>query len=165
MNSQPDTCQGGLDLALRPASNSDSSLILSWRNDASTVATTLSRRSVKIDEHGPWFASKLDDPLCEMFIILGAEGPVGMVRVDYDENEGLISIVIGPEHRGKGIATAALRLVRTQLASYADRPALGAEILASNTASLRAFRSAGFRTVANDGSVVHMTEIHSDQVR
>lgn len=57
---------------------------------------------------------------------------VGQIRV----NNGVVSIVIGPEFRGLGIATAALKVLKPR--------ALTAEIKLSNRASLRAFEKAGF---------------------
>jgi RimJ/RimL family protein N-acetyltransferase len=75
-------------------------------------------------------------------------GTIGLFRVD-DRPE--VTYWIGPEHWGKGIATAALQLV---LAETSERP-IYARAASDNVGSLRVLEKAGFRRIGVDRGFAH----------
>lgn len=99
-----------------------------------------------------WFAQTLADQNSELWLLEEDGRPVGSVRLDALEKgtHWEISIIISPESRGRGIGTAALKLLRRQ---YKDRW-LVAEVLAGNDASRSAFLKAGFTPSIPSGTYV-----------
>ncbi len=115
-------------VTLRPATIKDAKLVYEWRMDPETRKQSHISTKFSWSSHRQWFAKHLS----EMKIIQIAKVPVGQLRVC----DGLVSIVIGREFRGNGIAAAALKILRPQ--------SLTAEIKLTNVASIRAFEKAGF---------------------
>jgi spore coat polysaccharide biosynthesis protein SpsF len=135
---------GADELRLRPAELGDRDRLLAWRNDADSVRFSLSGTAVGVDEHEQWFARRLDDPGTRLEIGERAGEAVGMVRVDVEAAVGTVSIAVAPEHRGHGLASRLLRALQRELAGDPQVDRLLAQVVEANTASARAFRSAGF---------------------
>ncbi len=116
-------------IRLRPAKPKDAQLVYRWRMDPETRKQSHNTGKFTKASHVKWF----NQHLAELSMIEWDGKTVGQIRI----HDGLVSIVVAPAYRGKGIATAALRklgMVRT----------FKAEIKPDNWASIRAFRKAGF---------------------
>ena len=78
-------------------------------------------------------------------LIAEADGePVGMVRVDVENAEGVVSVAVAPTHRGQGLGTRLLVALLDELRGDPQVDRLRAEVLDDNEASRRAFLAAGF---------------------
>jgi RimJ/RimL family protein N-acetyltransferase len=120
-------------MILRPAEMQDTSLLLTWRNDELTRQMSRSQETVGFEGHVAWLKTKLSDPSV-YFMIAEENGiPVGTVRID----NGELNYTVSPEHRGCGIATAMLTLVKERFGPFR------AEIKKENIASVRAAEKAG----------------------
>lgn len=115
----------------------DAQRLFDWRNDPLTRAMSKTTEPVEWSGHVQWLERRLSRPEPLLFIAEVDGAAIGTFRVDDDE----ISYTIAPEHRGRGQATAMLRLAREKFGQ------LRAEIKSGNAASVRAAETAGFRVV------------------
>jgi RimJ/RimL family protein N-acetyltransferase len=135
-------------LRYRPATRADSELLLAWRNDPVTRASSLSEDPVDRPGHESWLADALRRPDRVLLVVEDpGGGPAGTVRFDLGgEAEAVISVTVAPERRGSGIARQAVReAAELLLAARPDVPRVRAEIRDDNPASRRAFERAGYR--------------------
>jgi RimJ/RimL family protein N-acetyltransferase len=131
-------------LTLRPASHDDSEQLLAWRNDPRTRAASLNTDEVTRDEHERWLVRSLDATDRTVFVAELDGRPVGTVRLDDGGRRQLeVSLTVAPEWRGKGIASQLLHAVEAT-AGARGAVRLVARIKASNDASVRAFKNAGW---------------------
>jgi UDP-2,4-diacetamido-2,4,6-trideoxy-beta-L-altropyranose hydrolase len=128
-------------LALRQATAADTSRVLAWNGAPEVRARSIDPRPIALADHQRWFAARLRDPRCRLWIALHDGCPVGVVRVERrtDHEPGRISIVLDPAMRARGLGR---RIVG--LACVADGGPIVAEILADNHASRACFEAAGF---------------------
>jgi RimJ/RimL family protein N-acetyltransferase len=120
-------------MKLRPASMADARRLFEWRNDPITREMSIAQDEVEWSSHVQWLARRLERDEPELFIAEVEGRPVGTVRFD----NGEVSFTVAPEERGKGVATAMLKL------AHAMRGPCVAKIKATNIASLRAAENAG----------------------
>src|SRR5437763_1683945 len=99
-------------LTLRPAVEGDSRLIWTWANDPLVRAVSFSTAPITWEQHQQWFARKLNDQTCTMFIAMSAEGtPVGQVRFETTgEEQVVVSVSIDRARRGSGLGRALIEL-------------------------------------------------------
>jgi ribosomal protein S18 acetylase RimI-like enzyme len=90
------------------------------------------------------------------FDIIEQEGqPVGRIVVDRGLDVGrIVDIALMPERRACGLGTAIVTAVTERFARCGQR--VQCQVLAGNHASLRMFRRAGFRQVADDPPFLHL---------
>ena len=145
--------------ALRPVGPEDEHLLLGWRNEASTRAASFGSNEISPEEHHRWFADKLRDPGCALFIVEEGGEPVGQVRLDLrGDGEAEISIGLAPEARGRGIGRESLRQALLEAPRALGVSRLTALVKRENEASLAAFASVGFVVVGGDGDVVQLLQ-------
>jgi UDP-2,4-diacetamido-2,4,6-trideoxy-beta-L-altropyranose hydrolase len=130
-------------LDFRPATLADGENLLAWRNDPAIRAVSLDPREIDPDAHSTWLARSIRNPNRTLLVAEHGGAPVGVVRFDLDGAEAMISV-----YRAPGVA-GRYRLIEQATAWLRrEHPAVGrivAEVLPTNTASLAAFRAAGYR--------------------
>ncbi len=146
----------GPNVTLRAAHADDASTIRDWRNDADTVRSSAIARPVSEAEHARWFAATLADPRRRLWVAEENGVPVGQVRVDLNDGAGVFSIVVAPEHRGRGIGQAMLRGALAEVEREGTATKLVALVRKENLPSMRAFEQVGFsrKGPSGDGFVV-----------
>jgi spore coat polysaccharide biosynthesis predicted glycosyltransferase SpsG/GNAT superfamily N-acetyltransferase len=137
----------GFDPQIREATESDSGLLLAWRNDPETRAWSRTTDPVAPADHSEWLARALNDPGRRLLIAEYDHEPVGTVRLDRDDDHWEISITVAPEARGRGLAVPILLAAERSL----DRTTIRACVNRDNAASIAVFRRAGYRTLTTDG--------------
>jgi RimJ/RimL family protein N-acetyltransferase len=137
----------GFDPQIREATESDSGLLLAWRNDPETRAWSRTTDPVAPADHSEWLARALDDPGRRLLIAEYDHEPVGTVRLDRDDDHWEISITVAPEARGRGLAVPVLLAAERSI----DRTTIRACVNRDNAASIAVFRRAGYRTLTTDG--------------
>ena len=147
----PVDCEG---VTLRRASNDDSTFLLALRNDADAVRGSMTGRAVAPEEHGAWLAARLDSPATRLWIVQADGVDVGQLRLDIDDGVGTVSLGIAPDHRGHGLARAALGAVQQALRGDMQITRLHADVRRDNVASRRVFERAGFTTLGDTGDFV-----------
>lgn len=125
-------------MTLRWAHNGDFNYFLALRSDP--IACLMSRRPAPtIEEHTRWWNATSDHRL-----VADHEGVnVGTLRVS---PEGVISIIVDPNHRGHGHGREMLRQV-IPIMHVAGYSRLLAEVAPENVASQKAFEYAGWKPV------------------
>jgi RimJ/RimL family protein N-acetyltransferase len=133
-------------LSLRRADARDDRLLWEWANDPLTRQQSFSTVAIAWEEHQRWFAAKLQDPLCILFLVLDELGtPVGQVRFEPDsEGRMVISVSIAANHRGRGLSALAIRHACEALRHARSSVTVVAYIRPDNLRSQRAFSRAGF---------------------
>lgn len=132
---------------VRRATLQDADDVLAWRNDEDARRASFSSAVIERSTHLPWFARKLEDPACVIYIGVGG---VGFVRFEREGDYAEISVAVAPERRGGGMGTALLRAACAQYRH--DVPgvdSLVALVREDNLASRRAFERAGFAVDAH----------------
>lgn len=128
---------------VRPAAADDARRVWEWANDPVTRTASFTTAAIPWENHARWFAGKLADPNC-VFLIAEAAGPVGQVRFDLTGDEAVISVGLAPDARGCGFGAAAIRAAVEHLTQTRPVRRVEALIRPENTASVKAFESAGF---------------------
>jgi UDP-2,4-diacetamido-2,4,6-trideoxy-beta-L-altropyranose hydrolase len=135
-------------LKARRATQADSRLLWEWVNDPEVRASAFNTEPIPWEGHQAWFTRRLADPGCLIAVIIDGEGqPVGQVRFEGEGDEVVVDISVAPAMRGRGYATAVLRLGLGLLFEDPRWMHVQAWIKAVNTASQRTFARAGFRCV------------------
>lgn len=151
-------------VVLRKATMGDAELLFQWKNDPDTIANSITKRGVTMEEHIHWLQNVIHNSNRQLFILEIDGVPVGQLRLDmevmdrgYDEiqnNENVpdimaeISYGLALEHRGKGIGRVLLEQAEG-LAKTLRLKELTAEVLPHNIASMKLFRSLDFEETQN----------------
>ncbi len=130
---------------LRRAEPEDQDLVLGWQREPGARNFSRNPNPPSKEEHARWFPAAVNDP-ARMFAIVLCDGKeCGFVRLDRKAMDRCeVSLLITQAGHGRGIGTAALRLVR----KCAPKAALEAYILPENSASVAAFAKAGYTHAA-----------------
>jgi spore coat polysaccharide biosynthesis predicted glycosyltransferase SpsG/ribosomal protein S18 acetylase RimI-like enzyme len=135
------TDNSGQPVAVRPATQADSALLLLWRNDFETRARSRSTTPVAPAEHEAWLARVLNDPHRRLLIAERDGHPVGTVRFDRGDDHWEVSITVAPEVRGLRLAVPILLAAERSLRNVTIR----AHVRRDNVASQALFRRAGYQ--------------------
>jgi UDP-2,4-diacetamido-2,4,6-trideoxy-beta-L-altropyranose hydrolase len=142
---RPETTQGSCEVILEPVSRLHRELIHRWQCQPHMRRHATVSRAPAAAEHATWFDAQLRDPCCLYNLIVAngrAAGFLHLRQCRAERSRYRVSIGISAEFVGLGLAVAALRLAQ-RLLPDATFEAL---IKPGNTASLRAFHSAGYRS-------------------
>lgn len=137
---------------MRPVTESDSELILTWRNSSSARKVSQSAEALSEAEHAIWFESRIGRSASEPFWIMSKDGKdVGFVRLDFSDNKRnsfVVSIFLEPDFRALGIGKQmlgiALNSVNSEYGVYEYR----AIIKRDNSSSIKLFKDFGFELFA-----------------
>jgi len=120
-----------------------------WETDPATVVGFGSRWPVSWEVFQARFRSTHTSIHYQLFEVITAEGsiPVGTTALNVDQsvNNAEFTLVIAPEHRGRGYATEATSLTLDWAFTIASLSAVWLEVLAPHTAAVNAYLKAGFR--------------------
>ena len=135
----------GLQVRVRPVSNEDCALLFQWATDPLTRQMSFHSDPIRWEEHQQWFEQVTHEPH-SMFLVAewlqkGRWIPVGQVRIAQD---GIVSISIAPEYRGRRLAWPTLQAAVARYHACFPEKVLTAYIKPENRASQRVFRQAGF---------------------
>ena len=133
-------------LRVRHAEEKDCRLLWEWVNDPEVRSASFSSEAIPWEKHVEWFALKLRDPDCLIFIAEDEQGfPVGQVRFEKMQSgdfETDISIV--RERRGLGLGACLMIKAAEQAFRETAARRLHAFIKPGNSGSIRLFEDAGF---------------------
>ncbi len=132
-------------LTIRRAGPHDALRVWQWNNEPGARAMSLRPDSIPWDSHLRWFAAKLGDPHCRLWIAEFGGQPVGVVRIEPSGGQGVVSLALDPEARGQGHGRKLLQLACRRYCGETGQRAVEALILPANPASQKAFEAAGFK--------------------
>lgn len=135
---------GPVAITLRPATAYDCRQVWLWRNDEETRRASFDSSPIPWPAHERWFLDSLHSRQRKIYIIVAGDESAGVARLDLSGGQASVSIHLGPECRGRGVGTAALRALADLAFGDLGLDCLLASVKAENGASLSAFRKAGF---------------------
>jgi UDP-2,4-diacetamido-2,4,6-trideoxy-beta-L-altropyranose hydrolase len=137
-------------IRLRRASKEDGTRLFNWRNDPSARRHYLDSAHVTRAEHDRWFASRLSNPRCRIYI---AEDPagraLGQLRLEQRRGRAEVSLSVARGARGRGIGTLMIRRAAAAARRDLGVGELVAYVRPDNVRSAVAFLKAGYRFTAN----------------
>ena len=139
------TLMRGAQLTLRRAHQEDSKRVWEWANDPEVRAVSFNPELIPWADHVSWYARKLGDPHCYIYIgFTSGSCAIGQVRFDLEDREGVMSVSVAPGGRGKGYGSALIAQSARRFIAESGAGLIHAYIKPENLASLRAFEKAGF---------------------
>lgn len=131
-------------LFLRKVINTDDVLLFKWANDPSVREWSFNKDPILFNEHKIWFKKMLKDSNVLIWIFEDHNSPIGMVRLENNNNKVLLNYLIAPQSRGKKFATKMLKMAINEVKSYWQNVKLYAYTLSDNIASIKSLEKAGF---------------------
>lgn len=132
-------------VSLRRATNSDAEAAWHWRNSDSTRRYFTDPRPIPFEEHVSWWRRTLCADDRSLLIAEAERTPVGVVRLDHDDNVATLSIYLDPTLTALGLGAKIIDAARRWAKEHrAGLCRLRAVINAGNLPSRRAFAAAGF---------------------
>jgi spore coat polysaccharide biosynthesis predicted glycosyltransferase SpsG/RimJ/RimL family protein N-acetyltransferase len=139
-------------LRLRAARPDDEGVLFEWVNDPDVRRTALRPGPVTWETHVAWFAARLADPACRLWIVEDDGGTrLGQVRIDGSEGEVEISVGLSAAARGRRWGPAAIDGAVRRAFAETTATTVVARIRPENRASVLAFGDAGFTPDGEDG--------------
>jgi RimJ/RimL family protein N-acetyltransferase len=133
------------DLRLRRATGADALKLWQWRNEPGTRAASFTSDPIEYDDHVKWLETKLGDRNVFVLIAIGeGETEIGYVRLDVHGDAAELNLSLDPAHRGRGLGTSAIQVAIEYAVGTLRLGRVTARVKPANTASIRAFRAAGF---------------------
>ena len=135
----------GAVLQIRQATQDDAQLLFEGRNAEAVRRWSLDTHVIDWQRHQAWLAASLSNPRRLLLIAEADDGPVGVLRYDFDDARAEVSIYLFEGRFGLGWGRALL--ARGEAFVTAHWPALEAitaQVLPANQPSLKVFREAGF---------------------
>lgn len=139
-------------IRLRPITDFDTDLIVSWRNKEDVKKNFLYRSDFTVDLHKKWLEEKVYRGAVIQFIIeYNLEKnfiPVGSVYlrdIDYNNSSAEFGIFIGEDiARKKGIGTLATKIITDFGHTKLNLHRIFLRLISDNISAYKAYRSAGF---------------------
>ena len=155
-----------MDITLRKALVEDSEILLTWRNEPSTIPWMSSTRALSFNEHNSWFKKIIHDPNCLFFIIEFDFEPIGQIRYHLTsnmKNYARVSINITQKMHGKGIASIAFSKGNEIIRDLKFAPKIFAYVRQDNIGSIKAMENAGYKKsdiIEKDG-IKHLVMLYN----
>jgi UDP-2,4-diacetamido-2,4,6-trideoxy-beta-L-altropyranose hydrolase len=131
-------------VTVRPVRQEDIKICYEWANDVEVRQSSYNTAPIAFEDHVIWFSNKLKDPRSNFYIMEHCGKPAGQVRF-YGGNEKVISYLVAPEMRGKGLGRTLVKKGLAQLLKdVKDVKKVTGYIKKSNIASCNACHRAGF---------------------
>lgn len=133
--------------SFRVVQEKDMMLLFQWANDPLVRQTAFHTKPILIEDHKKWFSSKLNNSGTKMFILEERQIPVGQIRFDLEEVEGVyyIDYSISEKYRGKGLGKKILLLgLKSHESFNQEKLIYRAFVKKNNQASIKCFTSVGF---------------------
>ena len=149
---------------LRRANADDMDLLFHWANDEATRRNAFNTQQIEYEEHQQWFLEKLKSDITIIFIYYAGETPIGQVRVDINDSNGLISYSIDVDYRSKGHGGRIIEILETTLrAELPDLKVFTARVKKTNIASQRIFERLNYQSTDKDDFIEYVKDCSSIQ--
>lgn len=135
------------ELALRPATMGDASMLHAWRNDPATRSVSINTDEIAYEDHVRWLTAALKTPTRKLFVATVGHKPVGVIRFDLVGGGAWeVSLYMDPGLHGLGLGKRML-LAGEAAMSRVTPPAteFRAQVVPGNSASMGMFGNAGYR--------------------
>ena len=138
----------------------DCDLLFKWVNDSEVREMAFSTNAVLYEEHKKWFYNKLNSNLTHIFIACVDDKPIGQIRIDIEDNEGIIGYSIDKNYRGQGYGSKVLKKIITVVKDTdINISKLVGKVKHKNVKSCRAFERAGYKSIEREDFIEYYFEI------
>jgi len=148
-------------LKLRYATQEDIDITYQWAKDPIIRKFSFNQNEIIKEEHYNWFSKKINDEDCYYFILEDVlHNPLGSIRLDVKNNEGLISYLIDSDYFGRGLGTLILQLIEQKIKED-DLPVdkLIGYVLKVNVASVKIFEKLQYHCTEDKESLKFYKEL------
>jgi spore coat polysaccharide biosynthesis predicted glycosyltransferase SpsG/RimJ/RimL family protein N-acetyltransferase len=131
---------------LRKIVNDDCDLLYKWANDKLVRKNAFITDKIDFDSHKKWFQSKLNCNTTVIYIALEKNLPIGQIRIDIEDQKGIIDYSISSNFRNRGLGTVLLKSIGDQVKK--DCPTLKkliGRVKKENIPSQKAFEKALYK--------------------
>lgn len=138
---------------LRPPEERDVDFFSTLRNDVDLQLSLMALpRASSAERVRAWLSARCDDPEGLFFVIAdpatdSAAGFIQLTHMDPIHGTAELGIGLGPEHRGKGLAREALRLLEGYARAVFATRKITLRVLADNERAVALYARAGYRHV------------------
>jgi RimJ/RimL family protein N-acetyltransferase len=129
-------------LGLQLATSADSQFVWEVNNAPATRAQSINPASIPWESHQQWFAAKLTDPDCRMWVALIDGVRVGVIRFQLTPPSALVSVALSESHQGRGLGRQLIAEATAMV--LAEATTAVAMIRPENVGSVKAFEAAGY---------------------
>lgn len=136
------------EIRLRPAREEDIVGYYNWANDPEVRKNSVNTHSIAWATHCAWFANKLQDVNCHLFVLEVADLPVGQIRFDKDADEARIDYSLDMIARGRGWGSRLVALGADYMQQI-EPVRLRAKVKAGNEASSAVFLHMRFTEITS----------------
>lgn len=134
-----------IEVRLRPAMHKDCDRVHRWRNQPGTRQASIDSAAIPYADHRAWFERTLADPTRALLIAEQHDGPVGVLRYDFDSEGATVSLYRVPGMSGAGIGKAMLLAGEAWLVgNHPEVKCVRAQVLEANAPSKAAFEGCDF---------------------
>lgn len=150
-------------LNLKLATKEDCDLLFEWANDAECRRNSFSQEKILYENHIRWFQNRLQDTGCDLFIVVEDSREVGMLRLDYHENQAVISYSVARNERKKGYGKGILQLGENYVRAHKRNiERLIGEVKKENVTSMRRFEELGYEKEVCELCVKYTKRLYED---
>ncbi len=136
-------------ISLRKAKIEDSVLYFEWVNEPSVRLNSLNSEYIHWENHQEWFLKKIKNLDSFLYLFEFSNKKIAQVRIDFQNQVGLIDYSIDVNFRGLGLGRIILKKTIIQLRNELKNFTLNAIVKKENKASLEIFRTIGFIEIDN----------------
>lgn len=150
---------------LRLATREDCDLLFEWANDVECRKYSFSQEKIAYDTHVRWFQDRLQDEKTEIFLAVEDSAEVGMLRLDYNQKEAIISYSVAAKERRKGYGKKILQLAEIYVREHYKEniEILIGKVKKDNVISMHKFEELGYEKQEYEEYVIYtkVVTIHS----
>ena len=157
-------------ICLRPITDEDTPLVVKWRNNEAVRSRFIYREPFTAEGHTKWLRNYVDTGKVIQTIVCELEGgrPLGSVflrDVDRTHSKAEYGIFLGEDDaRGRGIGTAAAKLMLRYAFEEAGLHRVYLRVLADNVPAIRSYEKAGFVKEAYLRESVFLDGVYRDVI-
>lgn len=130
-------------IEFRKATPEDMAMVYEWSNDPLVRSNSYNSSNIDIDTHKKWFSSKIIDSRALFLIAVYDSQPAGIVRYEIGDSHTTVGVLVADGFRGKKLSPTLLKESAKEYFKQNKLP-IFAYIKKENTASVKAFESAGY---------------------
>ncbi|MCC5946010.1 MAG: UDP-2,4-diacetamido-2,4,6-trideoxy-beta-L-altropyranose hydrolase [Bernardetiaceae bacterium] len=134
----------GLMMHIRKANIEDMKLYFDWANDIEVRQNSIHTEPIVWENHQRWFLNKLQSEHTRLYVFEIQSNPIGQLRIDFQENIGLINYALDTRYRGLGLGKLMVQKTMKELKMEGRTIKLKAQVKQTNIASLKVFEQLGF---------------------
>lgn len=137
---------------LLKANQNDLLLYFNWANDSTVRKNAINQKPITLENHESWYKNQLEDSESYLFkLIDDLDAPIGQIRFNIKDNQGLIDYSIDKLHRGKGYGKLIIKEGLKKLFETRNKDLeVVAKVKFENIASCKIFEKLGFEEKAEE---------------